>query len=65
MPLTHRGGVECSTGMQRMQQAVKPTEAPHMLDAPLYYQVPGRGTSWVPSVAGMMKSDSQMGEFSP
>lgn len=27
--------------------------------------VAGRGTSWVPSEGGMVKPDSQIGEFAP
>ena len=33
--------------------------------AGLWGNVPGRGTSWVPSEGGMVKPDSQMGEFAP
>lgn len=33
--------------------------------AVLLCNIPGRGTSWVPSEGGMVKPDSQMGEFAP
>lgn len=63
------GGVTGGGGPKKEPPQTHPPACPHGGQAEslksLPWHIPGLGTSWVPSEGGMVKLDSQIGEFAP